>query len=113
MGVSLPRVGNIFDVTNPRLTTIAYLRHAARSTRPPPYQQSHQLIIHLLLWDDDTEITTVAASGAMPRDGMVVSGSDAEGRDGGRAERAACQRYAIVVSPTQLVPEVLAVWGSD
>ena len=36
MGVSLPRVGNIFDVTNPGLTTIAYLRHAARSTRPPP-----------------------------------------------------------------------------
>ena len=34
MGVSLPRVGNIFDVTNPGLTTIAYLRHAARSTRP-------------------------------------------------------------------------------
>ena len=33
-GVSLPRVGNIFDVTNPGLTTIAYLRHAARSTRP-------------------------------------------------------------------------------
>ena len=30
----LPRVGNIFDVTNPGLTTIAYLRHAARSTRP-------------------------------------------------------------------------------
>ena len=42
-----------------------------------------------------------------------MSGSDAEGRDGGRAERAACRRYAIVVSPTQLVPEVLAVWGSD
>ncbi len=33
-GLSLPRVGNIFDVTNPGLTTIAYLRHAARSTRP-------------------------------------------------------------------------------
>ena len=33
-GVSLPRVGNIFDVTNPGLTIIAYLRHAARSTRP-------------------------------------------------------------------------------
>ena len=55
---------------------------------------------------------------------VVVMGSDAEGRDGGerkgcrgkgwwRAERAACRRYAIVVSPTQLVPEVLAVWGSD
>ena len=44
---------------------------------------------------------------------MVVSGGDAEGRDSGRAERAACRRYAIVVSPTQLVPEVLAVWGSD
>ena len=53
----------------------------------------------------------------MPRgsdaEGMVVSGSDAEERDSGRAERAACRRYAIVVSPTQLVPEVLAVWGSD
>ena len=49
----------------------------------------------------------------MPREGMVASGSDAEGRDSGRAERAACRRYAIVVSPTQLVPEVLAVWGSD
>ena len=36
-GVSLPRVGNIFDVTNPGLTTIAYLRHAARSTRPWSY----------------------------------------------------------------------------
>ena len=33
-GLLLPRVGNIFDVTNPGLTTIAYLRHAARSTRP-------------------------------------------------------------------------------
>ena len=33
-GVSLPRVGNIFDVTNPGLTTIAYLQHAVRSTRP-------------------------------------------------------------------------------
>ena len=42
-------------------TIIAYLRHAARSTRPPPpYQQIHQLIIHLLLWDDNAEITTVA-----------------------------------------------------
>ena len=30
-----------------------------------------------------------------------------------RAERAACRRYAIMVSPTQSVPEVLAVWGSD
>ena len=30
-----------------------------------------------------------------------------------RAERAACRRYAIMVSPTQAVPEVLAVWGSD
>ena len=44
---------------------------------------------------------------------VVASGRDAKGRDGGRAERAACRRYAIVVSPTQLVPEVLAVWGSD
>ena len=30
-----------------------------------------------------------------------------------RAERAACRRYAIMVTPTQSVPEVLAVWGSD
>ena len=44
---------------------------------------------------------------------VVVMGSDAERSGGGRAERAACRRYAIVVSPTQLVPEVLAVWGSD
>ena len=70
-------------------TIIAYLRHAARSTRPPlPYQQSHQLIIHLLLWDDDAEITTVAASGsgadgkrwrradAMPRKGIVGERSE-------------------------------------
>ena len=35
------------------------------------------------------------------------------GRDGGRAERAVPRRGTIVVSPTQLVPEVLAVWGSD
>ena len=57
-------------------TIIAYLRHAARSTRPPPpYQQSHQLIIHLLLWDDDAEITTVA-----------TSGSDAEGKRWRRVE---------------------------
>ena len=112
-GVSLPRVGNISNVTNPGLTTIAYLRHAARSTRPPlPYQQSHQLIIHLLLWDDDAEITTVAASGS-DAEGMVVSGSDAEERDSGRAERAVPRRGTIVVSPTQVVPEVLAVWGSD
>ena len=43
----------------------------------------------------------------------MVSGSDAEGRDAGRAERAVPRRGTIVVSPTQLVPEVLAVWGSD
>ena len=80
MGVSLPRVGNIFDVTNPGLTIIAYLRHAARSTRPPPpYQQIHQLIFHLLLWDDNAEITTVAASGS-DAEGMVVSGRDDEGK---------------------------------
>ena len=35
------------------------------------------------------------------------------GRDAGRAERAVPRRGTIVVSPTQLVPEVLAVWGSD
>ena len=51
--------------------------------------------------------------GMAAREGMAASGSDAEGMDGGLAERAACRRYAIVVSPTQLVPEVLAVWGSD
>ena len=39
--------------------------------------------------------------------------SDAEGRDSGRAERAVPRRGTIMVSPTQLVPEVLAVWGSD
>ena len=112
-GVSLPRVGNISNVTTPGLTTIAYLGHAARSTRPPPpYQQSHQLIIHLLLWDDDAEITTVAASGS-DAEGMVVSGSDAEERDSGRAERTVPRRGTIMVSPTQLVPEVLAVWGCD
>ena len=41
-------------------------------------------------------------------EGMVVMGSG-----GGRAERAACRRYAIVVSPTQTAPEVPAVWGCD
>ena len=94
MGVSLPQVGNIFDVTNPGLTTIAYLRHAARSTRPPPpYLQSQQLIIHLLLWDDNAEITTVTCewkgwqrgkgwrrAEAMPRDGKAASGRDDEGK---------------------------------
>ena len=45
--------------------------------------------------------------------GWWASGGDAEGRDGGRAERAVPRRGTIVVSPTQLVPEVLAVWGSD
>ena len=35
------------------------------------------------------------------------------GRAGGRAERAVPRRGTIVVSPTQVVPEVLAVWGSD
>ena len=67
----------------------------------------------------------VVASGAMGSDAegivtsegdgerMVASGRDAEGKGWWRAERAACRRYAIVVSPTQLVPEVLAVWGSD
>ena len=47
-----------------------------------------------------------------------ASGSDTEGKGcpgggGGRAERAVPRRGTIVVSPTQLVPEVLAVWGSD
>ena len=50
---------------------------------------------------------------AMPRDGKAARGRDAEGKGWWRAERAACRRYAIVVSPTQLVPEVLAVWGCD
>ena len=97
-------------------TIIAYLRHAARSTRPPPpYQQIHQLIIHLLLWDDNAEITTVACEwkGWQRGKGWRRAEGMPRGRDGGRAERAACRRYAIVVSPTQLVPEVLAVWGSD
>ena len=44
---------------------------------------------------------------------VAASGRDAEGKGWWRAERAACRRYAIVVSPTQVVPEVLAVWGSD
>ena len=46
-------------------------------------------------------------------EGVAASGSDAEERDSGRAERAVPRRGTIVVSPTQLVPEVLAVWGSD
>ena len=54
----------------------------------------------------------MAASGSNA-EGMVVSASDAEERDGGRAERAVPRRGTIMVSPTQLVPEVLAVWGSD
>ena len=51
--MSLPRVGNIFDVTNPGLTIIAYLRHAARSTRPTAqhrhltqWQQTNHYIAH-------------------------------------------------------------------
>ena len=57
------------------------------------------------------------------REGMAASGSNAEGMVGERkrcrgkgwwrAERAVPRRGTIVVSPTQLVPEVLAVWGSD
>ena len=53
---------------------------------------------------------------------MVASGGNGKrwqrgegmlrGRDGGRAERAVPRRGTIVVSPTQLVPEVLAVWGN-
>ena len=37
------------------------------------------------------------------------------GFDGGlqRVERAACRRHAIMVSPTQAVPEVPVVWGYD
>ena len=54
----------------------------------------------------------MVASGS-DAEGMVVSGSDAEERDSGRAERAVPRRGTIMVSPTQLVPEVLAVWGSD
>ena len=47
--------------------------------------------------------------------GIVGEGKGcwARGRDGGRAERAVPRRGTIMVSPTQLVPEVLAVWGSD
>ena len=55
----------------------------------------------------------MAASGAMPRDGKAASGKDAEGKGWWRAERAVPRRGTIVVSPTLLVPEVLAVWGSD
>ena len=97
-------------------TIIAYLRHAARSTRPPPpYQQIHQLIIHLLLWDDNAEITTVACEwkGWQRGTGRQRAEGMPRGRAGGRAERAVPRRGTIVVSPTQLVPEVLAVWGSD
>ena len=54
----------------------------------------------------------MAASGSNA-EGMVVSGSDAEERDGGRAERTVPRRGTIMVSPTQLMPEVLPVWGSD
>ena len=71
----------------------------------------------------------VAASGAMPRGSgggegkrwwravaMGSGGSEGKGcpgGGGGRAERAVPRRGTIMVSPTQLVPEVLAVWGSD
>ena len=54
---------------------------------------------------------TSGRDGSEGRDGGERS--DAEGRDAGRAERAVPRRGTIVVSPTQLVPEVLAVWGSD
>ena len=57
------------------------------------------------------ERSDAEGSDAEGRDGGERS--DAEGRDGGRAERAVPRRGTIVVSPTQLVPEVLAVWGSD
>ena len=47
------------------------------------------------------------------RKGCRGKGWWASGRDSGRAERAVPRRGTIVVSPTQVVPEVLAVWGSD
>ena len=53
-------------------------------------------------------MVVVMGSGGSEREGMVAMGSG-----GGRAERAVPRRGTIVVSPTQLVPEVLAVWGSD
>ena len=116
-GVSLPRVGNIFDVTNPGLTTIAYLRHAARSTRPTDASVAtsstatstarstrhnageRQRCHPLPPWRAERVVPLPHRGGSYCRKG--------------RAERAVPRRGTIVVSPTQLVPEVLAVWGCD
>ena len=101
---SLPQVGNIYDVTNPGLTTIAYLRHVARSTRPPP-------IIHpTATMDAEQSPTAVLQINALPAT-MQASVSDASYSYKRRAERAVPRRGTIMVSPTQAVPEVLAVWG--
>ena len=116
-GLSLPRVGNIFDVTNPGLTIIAYLRHAARSTRPTDASVAtsstatstarstrhnageRQRCHPLPPWRAERAVPLPHRRGSYCRKG--------------RAERAVPRRGTIVVSPTQLVPEVLAVWGSD
>ena len=97
-GVSLPQVGNIFDVTNPGLTTIAYLRHAARSTRPT---------------DASVATSSTATSTARSTRHNAGERQRCHPLPPWRAERAVPRRGTIVVSPTQLVPEVLAVWGSD
>ena len=60
VGDSLPQVGNIYDVTNPGLTTIAYLRHAARSTRPPPIIHPTSTI------DAEQSPTTMMQTNAFP-----------------------------------------------
>ena len=99
-GLSLPRVGNIFDVTNPGITIIAYLRHAARSTRIPRHNAGERQRCHPLPpWRVGRAVPLPHRGGSYCRKW--------------RAERAVPRRGTIVVSPTQLVPEVLAVWGSD
>ena len=116
-GVLLPRVGNIFDVTNPGLTIIAYLQHAARSTRPTDASVAtsstatstarstrhnageRQRCHPLPPWRAERAVPLPHRRGSYCRKG--------------RAERAVPRRGTIVVSPTQLVPEVLAVWGCD
>ena len=50
----------------------------------------------------------------MPRGAIVVMGMVVVmGSGGGRAERAACRRYAIVVSPGLVTSEMLPTRGSD
>ena len=63
-------------------------------------------------------VVVMGSGGGEERDGGRAErcrgkGWWARGRDSGRAERAVPRRGTIVVSPTQVVPEVLAVWGSD